>query len=657
MEAKDKVTALKGIGKKRAEQLKKKNIETLEDLIRFYPKRYVVHEEASKDFLDSVKTGKPLLCVVSGTPKTERKNGKMITKAVMADKMGNIFLATWFNMTGKALGLTVGKVLVLDGKCSTKDNFNFITHPTVYELMEYEKLIGKPLPVYSLTEGLTSSAVNELVNQALDAVADTYNWSLPDEVLRTKMFKDVHDVLKMIHNPANERDIRVAEGYLAYEELFSFVYKLKKKAANETGVKNSFPFAGKDKMMSVISSLPFKLTDGQKKAVNDIYRDLNSENITRRLIQGDVGCGKTMIAALALLYVLENNHQGVFLAPTEVLARQHFKELKGLSEMCGLEGQIRLLTSETKNKEREEIISEIREGYPIIVVGTHAVINVADDFYSLALVVIDEQHKFGVNQREELTKNNPHVITMTATPIPRTLSLTIYGEDAVSEINELPSDRLPVKNCVISEKMIDNAYRFIGNQINKGHQAYIVCPAIEVEGMKLFDVETVEGEVRKRLPHIKVASVHGKTDKKIKEEVMRDYREGKIDVLVSTTVIEVGVNVPNATTMMIMNAERFGLSSLHQLRGRIGRGKHQSYCIFIDSLESETSRERMNIISSTNNGFEIAKKDLLLRGPGELLGTEQSGAWNFKKADITDEKFLQTVTKDVVEYMESCKVC
>lgn len=655
MKIKERITALKGVGKSRAEQLKKKNVETIEELMRFYPRKYFVHEAPSKSFAESVETGKPLIAVVSGTPKTERKNGKCITKAVMADKQGIIFLASWFNMTGKALGLTLGKVVVLDGKCSSKDSFNFITHPTVYDLVEYEKLIGKPSPIYALTDGLTSNAVNAMINQAIDSVED-YEWMLPKEIIEKRMSNSLKETLYMIHNPDSEKDIEDADRFLAYEELFMFLYQLKKKAANEKHVKNNFRFAGKNKMTAVINSLSFELTDGQKKAVNDIYRDLNSSHISRRLIQGDVGCGKTLVAALSLIYVLENNYQGVFLAPTEVLAMQHYEEMLKLANVCGLEGQIRLLTSETRKKEKEEILGELREGFPVIVVGTHAVINASTEFYSLALVVIDEQHKFGVNQREELTKCNPHVITMTATPIPRSLSLTIYGEDAVSEINELPANRLRVRNCVISEKMIDNAYRFIHNQIKEGHQAYIVCPSItEVEGTKLYDVETVEEEIKRRMGDVRVSSVHGRTDKKRKEEIMGKFKAGEIDVLVSTTVIEVGVNVPNATTMMIMNAERFGLSSLHQLRGRIGRGSLQSYCIFIDCLESETSIERMNIISSTNNGFEIARQDLILRGPGELLGTEQSGAWNFKKADMTDEEFIKLVAKDVNEFLANGK--
>jgi ATP-dependent DNA helicase RecG len=452
----------------------------------------------------------------------------------------------------------------------------------------------------------------------------------------------------MVHSPQSYDELKNANSYLAYEEMYLFMYNLKIVEKENKQVENNFSFADSNFVKIFCKALPFQLTNGQTEALSDIFKDLTSETITSRLIQGDVGCGKTMVALISLLFAVENNHQAAFMVPTEVLARQHYDETVRLLKNAGTEINVRLLTSQTSKKEKQMILEELKLGFPILVIGTHSVINATDAFTDLALVFVDEQHKFGVNQREEIVKNHPHVVTMTATPIPRSLSLTLYGNDSVSEIKELPSGRLPIKSCKISEKKLNDAFLFIEREVEHKHQAYVVCPAIEdAEGIEIYSVDKVVDILNTNFPQIKAEGIHGKTSKENRERIMREYKNGNIDVLVSTTVIEVGINVPNATTMMIMNAERFGLATLHQLRGRVGRGTLQSYCILIDCLETETSAERLDTIVKSNNGFEIAEADLVQRGPGELLGTEQSGMWNFKKADISDTKMLQLVLKDV----------
>jgi len=648
MQVSDKISTLKGIGKTKEAKFNKKSVETIEDLLRFYPRRYEIFEAPNPSFYDSVNDGKPVIAVVSNSPKIDRKSGKSILKVTMKDKLGNIFSSTWFNVSAKALGLQLGKIVVLVGKCQIKDDFKFITQPTVYDILEYEKMIGKPVPVYSQSEGLKSGEIRKAVNLALSECKD-YDYNLPPILVKKHSFPALLDTLKMEHDPKDLNELKLADSILAYEELFNFVYDLKEKEVKRKKIKNTFEFNKMSQTMKVIENIPFEFTKGQKKAVNDIFRDLKSDFISNRLVQGDVGCGKTLVAAISLLYVLENGYQGVMLAPTEVLATQHFEEIRKLAKIIGYEEQIRLITSSTSQAEKKDIAEEAEYGLPTIFVGTHSLFNL-EFSNNLALVVIDEQHKFGVKQRESLLINNPHVVNMTATPIPRSISLTIYGDIKVSEIKEVPKGRIRVKNCVIDKTRLKTAFDFIANEIEKKHKVYIVCPSIDEKDDNLISVEQTKELVYKYLPKAKVLTLSGKTSPKDKSTTISEFKRSA-DILIATTVVEVGVSVSDATTIMIMNAERFGLSTLHQLRGRVGRGNLESYCIFVDMLNSDESKERMDIISNTNDGFKIALADLEMRGPGDLLGVEQAGKWKFKKAKITNMPLLNMVTKDVKEIL------
>jgi len=646
MKENENIRNLSGLGEKRASLLNKKHIYTINDLLRFYPREYEINPPATKSFYDALRTGQPLVAVVAGGFKKENKNGKEMTKCWFKDANGVRFYCMWFTPMKPQL-LNNGRLLILKGKCEIKDNnFLMMVHPLVYDVVEYRKMVNVPLPVYSLTEGLSNYIVVNAVKDALEKCA--INETLPEEIIKEKNLPPLKEILRMIHFPESEEDIKKADEYLAYEEMFIFFYKLK--AANKTRIQNKYSFPKGSDTKKVCDSLPFELTKGQLRAIGSIYRDLNSPYISSRLIQGDVGCGKTLVALINLIYVVENGYQATLMAPTEVLARQHYNEALKLISNAGIDLKVCILTSETTKKDKEKIIASLKDGEPMLLIGTHAILSIADEFTKLAFVIIDEQHKFGVAQREALLKHNPHFVTMTATPIPRSLGLAIYGNDSVSEIMELPKGRLAIKNCVINDKKLSEVYNFVNKQIALGHQAYVVCPAIEEnEEIPMYNVSKATELFKKALPNAKIGYIHGKTSKAEKENTMIAYINGELDVLISTTVIEVGVNVPNATTMAILNAERFGLATLHQLRGRIGRGSYQSYCIFVDCLESEASKDRMTTISSSNDGFKIAEADLVLRGPGELLGTEQSGRWNFKKADIADEEMVKKVMTDVMK--------
>lgn len=640
---------LKGIGDKTADLYHKVGIYTYGDLMYYYPRDYMQYDkplEATDDMLDKFSfinvrvERRPLL----------KRAGKMavVTGRVLSgDKEIN---AVWFHMPYIAKSLTAGKDYVFAGTLKRSGSFYSMEQPLVFTPDKYDEIKDSLQPVYPLTKGLTNNSLKKSIKQVLDIYDDDdLAGGIPE-----------NEALKEIHFPHDTESLRRAREALVFEEFLLFILRLKMLKEENGKALNDFKISKRDEVSSIIKGLPYRLTGAQQRVLDEVLRDLELNRSMSRLVQGDVGCGKTIVAILSCLTVALNGYQSVLMAPTEILAGQHLKSFTDLLVNNGLDISVCLLTGSMTAAEKRRAYEEIESGRAKIIIGTHAVFQDKVIYNNLALVVTDEQHRFGVRQRERLVSKGkgslPHVLVMSATPIPRTLAIMLYGDLDISVIDEVPARRLPVKNCVVGTDYRRKAYEFIAGQIFKGHQAYVICPMVEEsEGMNLKDVVSYTEEIRSSLPEsIRVEYLHGKMKASKKDEIMRDYLDRKIDVLVSTTVIEVGVNVPNATVMMVENSERFGLAQLHQLRGRIGRGDAQSYCIFIDCVQNEKSRERLDILNKSNDGFYIANEDLKLRGPGDLFGIRQSGDMQFKLADIyNDSRTLIKASKKADEIMKT----
>ena len=528
-----------------------------------------------------------------------------------------------------------------------------LQQPNIYTREEFYRQVGKLQPIYPLTSGLSNKAVTKALALALKEGEDLQEY-LPADIRKRQKLLPYKKALQQIHFPVNREEMMTARRRLVFDELFLYSLALAyiKKAGR---IESRYVVEEKEEAQRFQSGLPFVLTDAQKKAYREIMDDMKSGYAMNRLVQGDVGSGKTIVAVLALYQTVLNGAQGAFMAPTEVLATQHYRSLCEMLEPLGV--RVGLLTGALTAKEKREAKERIALGMWDIVIGTHAIIQDNVVFSKLALVITDEQHRFGVKQRESLYQKGkePHVLAMSATPIPRTLALILYGDMDLSVIGERPAERLPIKNCVVNTGYRPNAYQFMKNQIEQGHQVYIICPMVEEkEESELENVTIYSEELRQIFPSsVRIQALHGKMKPAEKEAVMQSFSQGDIDILVSTTVIEVGIDVPNATVMMIENAERFGLAQLHQLRGRVGRGASQSYCIFMVGEESKDSRERLDVLANSNDGFYIAREDLKMRGQGELFGLRQSGEQIFVLADIfEDADILQAAGEEAKSLTE-----
>jgi len=493
------------------------------------------------------------------------------------------------------------------------------------------------------------------IAKAVNAALRDIQWDeeiFPDEALKAFNLVSHQKAISLIHNPQDDESIAIARRRLAFEDFFYFIMMLRRNRDIAIQLKNDYPMIETADTSRFIDALPFRLTEGQKNTWNQIVEDMSSEGCMNRLVQGDVGSGKTIVAILALLMTACNGYQGALMAPTEVLATQHMETVTDLCKKFNLPIKPVLLVGSLKASEKKSVYASIKEGEYNLIIGTHALIQDKVEYKNLALVVTDEQHRFGVRQRETLASKGgqPHILVMSATPIPRTLAIILYGDLHLSAIHELPADRLPIKNCVVKTDYRPSAYKFISDQVAAGRQAYVICSQVEAgEDDDLENVIDYSEKLKEVLPHLRISYLHGKMKPADKNNIMQSFADGNIDVLVSTTVIEVGINVPNSTVMMVENAERFGLAQLHQLRGRVGRGKHQSYCIFISSNDDKKTMERLNILVSTNDGFKIASEDLRLRGPGELFGVRQSGEFSFKVGDIYADSALLEETNQYID--------
>ena len=528
-------------------------------------------------------------------------------------------------------------------------------HPEIFTPAAYEEILHSLQPVYGLTAGLSNKTIVKVLHQLLKQQSLKSEY-LPEEIREKYQLSDINYALRTIHFPKNMDELLVSRKRLVFDEFLFFILSVQLLKEKTEEAVNLFPIKKTWTTEQVIENLPYRLTSAQLNTWHEIERDLSGQSLMSRLVQGDVGSGKTILAFLAMILTFENGYQSALMVPTEVLARQHFEAFQTLAREQGLDIPAVLLTGSNTAKEKRLIYEKIREGKTSVIIGTHALIQEAVQYRDLALVIIDEQHRFGVKQREALATrgNPPNILVMSATPIPRTLAIILYGDLDISVIDELPARRLPIKNCVVDTSYRPKAYRFIERQIREGRQAYVICPMVEEsEGMEAENVLDYTKKLKDALPEdISVEFLHGKMKPKEKNRIMEEFAAGSIQVLVSTTVVEVGVNVPNATVMMIENAERFGLAQLHQLRGRVGRGEYQSYCIFIQGSQESTTSKRLEILGKSNDGFYIAAEDLKLRGPGDLFGIRQSGLMEFRIGDIyNDANILKNASEAAAQLL------
>lgn len=631
---------LKGVGEKTEKLFQKIGITTAEELLRYYPRTYDIYEEpveiasAEEDKTVSIRA-----TIATGIYINQIRNLQVLTTTV-ADASGRLPVA-WFNAPYLRGTLKKGSVFILRGKIIRKKGRPQMEHPEIFTPAAYEEIIHSMQPVYGLTKGLSNKMITKLVHQILDT-RPLHGEYLPEEIRERYQLADANYAIRTIHFPKNMQELLTARKRLVFDEFLLFVLAIQLLKEKTEEAPNTFPMKPVWTTEEIIEGLPYDLTGAQKNVWHEIERDLSGHKLMSRLVQGDVGSGKTVIAFLAMILSAENGFQSALMVPTEVLANQHYEGFLRLMEEQNIAScHPVLLTGSTTARQKREIYQKIADGEVNVIIGTHALIQEKVEYKNLGLVITDEQHRFGVRQREALTTrgNPPHVLVMSATPIPRTLAIILYGDLDISIIDELPAKRLPIKNCVVGTSYRPKAYSFIEKQVQMGRQAYVICPMVEEsEGLEAENVTDYARKLQEVLPgEIKVEILHGKMKPKEKNRIMEAFASGEIQVLVSTTVVEVGVNVPNATVMMVENAERFGLAQLHQLRGRVGRGEHQSYCIFIQGNNEENTSKRLKILNESNDGFYIAGEDLKLRGPGDLFGIRQSGLMEFKIGDIYND--------------------
>ena len=649
------LNTLKGIGEKTGKLFERLGILTLGELLAYYPRAYDTYEAPVAIGQLKEQTVMAVEAALKSPPELLRLNHKQIVSVRHKDLTGSLQIY-WYNMPYMRTNLKSGELYIFRGRVVRKRGRLIMEQPQVFTPEDYKALVNSMQPIYGQTRGLANKTIVKAQIQALE-VRQMEREYMPAELRRRYELAEINYAIRHIHFPADKAELLFARKRLVFDEFFMFLVGVRR--LREQRADRSSPYFIKRRMETdaIKAALPYSLTAAQERALEEIYQDMEKGLVMNRLIQGDVGSGKTIIAILALLQAAYNGYQGALMAPTEVLARQHYESITALFEEQGIEKKAVLVTGSMTAREKRLAYEAIASHEADIIIGTHALIQEKVVYDKLALVITDEQHRFGVGQRELLSSkgHTPHVMVMSATPIPRTLAIILYGDLDISVIDELPAGRQVIRNCVVDTSYRPKAYAFIQKQVEEGHQAYIICPMVEknemIEAENVLDYTRM---LKKELPSsIIVEYLHGKMRGKEKNAIMERFAAGDIQVLVSTTVIEVGVNVPNATVMMIENAERFGLAQLHQLRGRVGRGRAQSYCIMVNCSQDQGTEERLDILNRSNDGFYIASEDLRLRGPGDIFGMRQSGDMEFKLADIfTDANILKTVSEEVNRLLE-----
>lgn len=653
----DSITTLKGVGVKTAGLYHRLSLESVWDLLFYFPRTYEKYPQVLSDFTDINEEEKVALpMTVSEIPKNVKTKRMDIT--TLHGFYNDVPVEmVWFRSPYIKNQLKLNETYIFYGKLLSEGAFKKkMEQPVVFTEEKYASVRSSLQPVYGLTKGLTNNAIKKQMHSVLEEVE--IKEYLPPAYLDERSLMNLSQAIFKIHFPNSFEELKEARKRLVYDEFLCFLLDMERGKLSEEAVPNEFLLSKDDYYKSCLAKLPFELTKGQSDSLLDLVSDMKGPVITQRLIQGDVGSGKTILAFLAMTLFLENGYQSAIMAPTEILAKQHFDTFNSYIKLFELPFEAILLVGSMTQKEKKAVYEKISSGQAVYVIGTNALIQEKVNYDSLGLVITDEQHRFGVKQRDALRKKggNPFCVVMSATPIPRTLSMILYGDMNISVISDVPRNRLPVKNAVITKKELTTAYQLIYKEVERGHQAYVICPLVEAS--EKTESENVE-DYGKKLSQlfgcrIRVGILHGKMSAEEKQSVMEDFLNKKLDVLCSTTVVEVGVNVPNATVMLIEDAHRFGLAALHQLRGRVGRGDAQSYCIFVDGGKNKEKNKRLEVLNKSNDGFYIASEDLKLRGPGDFYGIRQSGDFDFALADIyQDADVLRMASQDAKEMLQA----
>ncbi len=653
MNISDSVATIKGVGPKTVALLGKLNIYTIKDLLLFYPRTYLRYDEPVSVREAQVGERVAIRANIQSYVDIKRVRSIKIVSCMAKDMTDSVKL-TWFNSPFLKQVFHIGQTYIFVGVLSVRNHQLVMEHPEYYTETQYRNLIASLQPVYSLTEGLSNKTITKFVKEAMKEIEQLQD-DMPKEIIEKMQLMPLKEAVIGTHFPENMERLLVCRNRLVFDEFFRFLIEMHSLRNQTIKVLNHYPIEDWSAVRKYMDELPFELTQGQKDAIADIRSDMAGSTVMNRLIQGDVGSGKTAIAMMTILATVKNGYQAAFMAPTEVLAMQHYESLENDLGKWGV--RTALLCGSTRLSEKRRIYQMLADGEIDVVVGTHALIQDKVTYQKLALVITDEQHRFGVRQREKLSQKGeePHVLVMSATPIPRTLAIIMYGDLDISVMKDMPAQRKPIKNCVVGTDYRPTAYKFIYQQITQGHQVYIICPMVEAsENVSAENVMDYQERIREYFPDsVRISYIHGKMTPDEKNTIMNEFANRQIDILISTTVIEVGINNPNATVMLIENAEKFGLAQLHQLRGRVGRGEAQSYCIMISGTDRKEAMDRLSILNASNDGFYIANEDLKLRGPGDFFGIRQSGDMLFHLGDIYNNADILKQANDAISYLES----